>query len=111
MTIKISYILIAILSGWIFSEVKDFILSGGFDNKLATILLKIILLLYGIAICAFLDFNYQKYFPASDEILENEMTPKPFLDLNKSIRSTSKSQRSASKSRRTRASEFFTNSE
>ena len=111
MTVKISYILIAILSGWIFSEVKDFVLNGGFDNKLATILLKIILLLYGIALCAFFDFNFQKYLPPPDETQENEITPKPYLDLNKSIRSTSKSQRSASKSRRTRASEFFTNSE
>jgi hypothetical protein len=111
MTIKISYILIAILSGWIFSEVKDFILNGGFENKLATILLKIILLMYGIALCAFFDFNYQKYLTPIDETPTNEITAKPFLDLNKSLRSISKSHRSGSKSRRTRASEFFTNSE
>ena len=87
---KVSLIIIAILSGWLFSEMKDFILNGGFDNKIAIIILKIVLILIGIMICAFNDFNFDKYF-LSKEKIETPSTPPPEYDLNKSVRSRSNS--------------------
>ena len=85
---KVSFIIIAILSGWLFSEIKDFILNGGFDNKLATILLKIVFILLGIIICTFLD--YEKYFQPKEKH-ETPSTPPPELETNKSVRSRSNS--------------------
>ena len=87
---KVSLLIIAILSGWIFSEMKDFILNGGYDNKIATIILKIIFILVGILVCVFFDFNYEKYFQPKENH-ETPSTPPPELETNKSVRSRSNS--------------------
>jgi len=101
---KFHIIVIAILSGWLFSEIKDFIVSGGFDNKLATILIRIIFIINGILICAFTDFNFQKYFNLL-ETKEDVLTPTPY-PCPTMTNLLNNSRRSASKSRRTRFSDF-----
>jgi hypothetical protein len=102
---KVALIVMAILSGWLFSEIKDFILNGGCDNKLATILLKVIFIVVGILICAFSDFNFEKFFLFKDK--HEKPTPTPELDLNRSTFS-----RSNSKTRRkNRFTDFNLNSE
>jgi hypothetical protein len=87
---KVTLIILAILSGWLFSEMKDFIMNGGYDNKLATILLKIVFILVGILICALFDFNYEKYFQPKEKH-ETPSTPPPEFETNKSVRSRSNS--------------------
>jgi len=87
---KVTLNILAILSGWLFSEMKDFIMNGGYDNKLATILLKIVFILVGILMCAFFDFNYEKYFQPKEKH-ETPSTPSPELETNKSVRSRSNS--------------------
>ncbi len=40
---KVSLVILAIFSGWLFAEIKEYIVHGGHDNKLAVSLLKITL--------------------------------------------------------------------
>ncbi len=102
---KVPLIIMAILSGWLFSEMKDFILNGGCDNKLATILLKVIFIIVGILICAFSDFNFEKFFPSKDK--QDTPTPPSELVFNNSTRS-----RSISKAKRkNRFTDFNLNSD
>ena len=59
---KVFMALIAILTGVLYTEIKEFILNGGLENKLALILIKILFVAIFIVIIGFLDFNYTKYF-------------------------------------------------
>lgn len=108
MVLKISIILIAIFSGWLFTEIKEFLVHGGYDNKLAVVLLKIIFIFNAIFVCILWDIISQKYF--SEQIDSNNETPGStpesvnFLNLNKSL---AKSNRSKSKSRKTRYTDHF----
>jgi len=101
-------LLIAIFSGWLFTEIKEFIVHGGYDNKLAVVLLKIIFIFNAILVCVFWDVLPQKYF--SQPTVPNDdthiSTPESlnFFNLNKSL---AKSIRSSSKSRRTRYTDHF----
>ena len=67
-------IAMALLFGYIITEVKDFITTGGLENKLAFILLKIIIVLGLMSILiVFPDLNsinMAGYFPKMDENAE-----------------------------------------
>ncbi len=107
MIMKASLIVIALLSGWLIAELKDFVLNGGFDNKLATILLKIIFIMNGILICALCDFNLQRFFPSFERLRNSYDTPGPIPRTNNS----NTSRRSVSRSRNNRFGSFFVNSD
>ena len=58
---KIFMLVTAILSGWLYTEVKDFVLNGGLDNKLALIILKILFISIFLVVVGALDINYKKF--------------------------------------------------
>ena len=59
---KIPLVILAIFSGWLFSEIKEFIVHGGHDNKLAVSLLKITFIFNMMMLSIFWDAISQKYF-------------------------------------------------
>ncbi len=91
---KISIFGIAILSGWLYSELKDFLMNGGLENKLAIIILKILFISLFIFVLAFVDLNQlllsKKHFEnSSHDFLEK--TDQTILNNDiKKVRSTSK---------------------
>jgi len=100
MSQNFSLIVIGILSGWLFSEIKEFIVNGGLDNKLATILIKIIFIVFGIVFFSFSDFILGKFFTISGTIKET-ITPTQLA-----VDKVNCSLRSISKTRRTRFTDF-----
>ena len=53
---------VAILSGWLYNELKEFFTVGGLENKLATILLKIIFISLFILFLGVVNFKNQIAF-------------------------------------------------
>ena len=103
---KVPLVILAIFSGWLFSEIKEFIVHGGHDNKLAVSLLKITFIFNMMMLSIFWDAISQKY------LFKNEPKQDPPTNCADSSdsciieRSTAKSstalRRSLSKSRRNR---------
>jgi len=58
---KVAIILISVLSGLLYSELKEFFSNGGLDNKLAMTLLKISFLTLFMQLCAMLYINNSRF--------------------------------------------------
>ena|ERR1700733_8155262 len=72
------YILIALFSGWLIIELKDFLSNGGINNALAFTLLKIVFIITAMIVTGVYITGEPEYFlSVKEETPEGSEGPKP----------------------------------
>ncbi len=71
------YILIALFSGWLIIELKDFLSNGGINNMLAFTLLKIVFIVTAMIITGVLLSQEPEIYMSQTEDTPGENKPKP----------------------------------
>ena len=100
--------IIAILSGFLYNEFKDFLVNGGLEHKLALTLLKIFIICFLILLLSIFEVPVRSLF-----IERNNNTPEttPVSDTKSVVASVkdnaSRTTRSVSSRRRARFSDFY----
>ena len=103
---KVEMIIIAFFSGWLINEIKEVLVNGGFDNKLAFTLLKIVFICICILIFGTFEIPFRNLFRNAIDETHNKNFNLPKKDESKNNIETFHRTRSLSK----RSNKFLKNS-